>query len=1151
MKFTPGLHVHLDTHPERLFDRLSDALIAEAAQLPLGTRQIVAVGAKGMARWLEQELARRHGICAAVEFPFPAKLVQRMLDVASPRGATAQAAVSREGLRWRIAAILGEMAVAEADGVDAEWRALWAQLRAGGLPDYGRVFEVAAEAARALDTVEIHRPGRMEDPAFAASRASPHADWLLALRDRIPELASDGFAARRRHLLSDDSPIVLNAEWPEELHLFGLSTVPTAYIEVLHAFGRRSGRAIHLYRTVPTPHWLADQTRRAMARGDEGLQPFVARQVQAARRMQGVLLELDERHGFVEDGVRFDSDSTGPDSLLSGLQSSWRSLTPVPPGNRVADDSLRLHVVHHPQREMEVLRDEIWKAIEDLPALRPRDILVLLPDVEAWSPWIRAVFEGGDLPWSIADRPARNALPGVEAWFALVEALAGRLTAGTVAALLDLHAWQRVFGFEGADQARLRTWIEASGARWGVDADDRRRLLTTAGEEGPDLDADFSWGFGLDRMVLGWLHGRGGDDLVAEFGGPRVPLAAVASDESSFAGLLTFLDWLIELRELAAAPRPIGRGGERASWPDVLAAPLQRLQAVVDDEDAQTLRQLGATLERLAEGAGTWGWNTSVDLGVFRRLVTDAWGEASPHSNFLGGGVTFAALAPLRGVPFRMVALCGFSEGTWPRPQPAGEFDLLAATNGGDNGLHAFGDPDRRAEDRLAFLEALLAARERLHVSWVGRDGRDGQPLPPALVVGELLDEIRRQFREAPPLIEHPIHAFASESSHSPSVAAAVSSPAVARAAAALRRRPRNPASPFWDGQSDLQSLGEPLLTVEELGRFWRSPARAWLRAQGIFVADAEAPILEEDPVALDRFAESRLVERLLNRPEATAEEAMSRFRGEAWLPPGRLGRSLFERVWQQATEVRAILPDGWGDPGRIGTLDVDLVVTPDDWPDDLMAGLSEDLRGALAALGPVRVRGQIDGWVPATAMLWSAMIAPADRAYVRWPAAWRLALARCAGGGSIEARTVALADKTEQPTRWRVDDLGAGAVSWLAAGALLGRAAPLPWEVDIAGAYGDAGQKKSPQALEAAHTAAGFGATNSQASKVRRLDLIHRIWGWSDGGDEEADAAGDAVWARYIAADGPLPPAETWWRMLAPPLLRADEEPTDGEEGP
>lgn len=1151
MNTQPGLHVHLDTHPERLLDRLAEALAFEARALPLGTPQIVAVGAQGMARWLEQELARRHGICAGIEFPFPAKLVQRALDEVAPREAKARAAVSREGLRWRIAVLLAEIARAEsAEAVDGVWWDLGKLLRTGGVPDDGRIFEVAAAAARALDALELHRPDQWMDPSFAAGRASPHAGWLLALRERIPELADNGFAALRRQMLNSEAPIVLDAAWPRNVHLFGLSTVPAAWLEILHAFGRRSGRSIHLYRTVPTLHWLADQTRRALIRGEEGLQPFVARQVQAARRMQQMLFELDERHGFVEDEGRFDDE--GPaDSLLASLQSSWRGLSAMPAGKVAADDSLRLHTVHHPQREMEILRDELWKAIEELPGLRPRDILVLLPDIEAWAPWIRAVFQDSELPWSIADRQARNALPGVEAWFALVETLAGRLPAGAVARLLDLEAWQRVFGLEGVDHARMRSWIKDAAARWGLDAADRQRLLAAAGGQVSTLEADFSWRFALDRMILGWLHGRGGSDVLGEFDGPRAPLTEVADDASTFAGLLTFLDWLAGLRAQASVPRPIGRGGEGMSWSELLTVPLRRLQAVVDDDDTQTLRQLAETLERLEEAATVAGWDAPVELDVFRRLVVDAWDEASPRSKFLDGGVTFAALAPMRGVPFRMIALCGFSEGAWPRPKPTGEFDLLAADDG-DDGLHALGDPDRRAEDRLAFFEAVLAARERLHVSWIGRDSRDGRPLPPALVVGELLDEIERHLGRAPTIHEHPVHAFAADRDR-PSSVAPVSSPATARAASALRSPTRLSAAPFWDGVADRDALASPLLTVDELGRFWQSPARAWLRTQGIFVEEAEGSMPEDDPVALDRSGESRLVERLLWGPVTTAAAAMARLRGEAMLPPGRMGRALFEQVWSRVSEVRGLLPEGWGDRERIGALGIDLVVSLDKWLDEVGAHLAPELRAALERLGPARVRGRIGGWDPEHSSLWSVAMAKVEEHYVRWPVTWQLALARCAVGPSVKARVVAL-DATPQAGLWRLDDPGEDLVPWLVAGALLGRAAPLAWESKIACAFADAPAKEPAKALGAARKAAGFGDGDRQKSGARRFDLIQRIWGWADSGEDE-EMAGDAVWARYISKDGPLPPAESWWRSLAPPRLQAGGKEVDdglaGEDTP
>ena len=48
--------------------------LAECTRRPLSspqTPEIVIIQSKGMERWLSMELARHHGICANVRFPFP------------------------------------------------------------------------------------------------------------------------------------------------------------------------------------------------------------------------------------------------------------------------------------------------------------------------------------------------------------------------------------------------------------------------------------------------------------------------------------------------------------------------------------------------------------------------------------------------------------------------------------------------------------------------------------------------------------------------------------------------------------------------------------------------------------------------------------------------------------------------------------------------------------------------------------------------------------------------------------------------------------------------------------------------------------------------------------------------------------------------
>jgi exodeoxyribonuclease V gamma subunit len=90
---------------------------------------------------------------------------------------------------------------------------------------------------------------------------------------------------------------------------------------------------------------------------------------------------------------------------------------------------------------------------------------------------------------------------------------------------------------------------------------------------------------------------------------------------------------------------------------------------------------------------------------------------------------------PMRAVPFRAVCLLGMNDGDFPRRTQHADFDLLALP-----GMARPGDRSRRDDDRYLMLEALLAARDKLYISWVGRNVRDNSEQPPSILVSQLRD---------------------------------------------------------------------------------------------------------------------------------------------------------------------------------------------------------------------------------------------------------------------------------------------------------------------------------------------------------------------------------------------------------------------------
>src|SRR5690606_30589493 len=102
---------------------------------------------------------------------------------------------------------------------------------------------------------------------------------------------------------------------------------------------------------------------------------------------------------------------------------------------------------------------------------------------------------------------------------------------------------------------RLRSWLSAAGARWGIDAAHRARL------DAPEDDA-YTWSFALDRLLLG--HASGSDEPVLLGDGQVV--APMPELEGS---ALDALDTLVRLlRVLALHERVLGGGLAAAQWPE-------------------------------------------------------------------------------------------------------------------------------------------------------------------------------------------------------------------------------------------------------------------------------------------------------------------------------------------------------------------------------------------------------------------------------------------------------------------------------------------------------------------------------------------------------------------------------------------------------
>jgi exodeoxyribonuclease V gamma subunit len=147
------------------------------------------------------------------------------------------------------------------------------------------------------------------------------------------------------------------------------------------------------------------------------------------------------------------------------------------------------------------------------------------------------------------------------------------------------------------------------------------------------------------------------------------------------------------------------------------------------------LNQLEEALQCWLEICENALFDEPVPLGVMREAWLSELDQPALNHQFVSGGVTFCTLMPMRAVPFKVVCLLGMNDGDFPRRGHQSDFDLLALP-----GMARPGDRSRRDDDRYLMLEALLAARDKLYVSWVGRNVRDNTEQPASVLVSQLRD---------------------------------------------------------------------------------------------------------------------------------------------------------------------------------------------------------------------------------------------------------------------------------------------------------------------------------------------------------------------------------------------------------------------------
>lgn len=927
---TPGLLV---LHGNRL-ELLRDAVLEWLSRRPLDPleEEVVLVQSNGAAEWLKMALASGGGVCASTRFDLPGRFLWRLYRlVLGPSAVPPVSVVDKDALTWRLMRLLPRRAG------DPGFEPIAAFLRGD---DADRRLQLARALADLFDQYQVYRDDWLD--AWSAGRdvvAGPAGDetvlgddqrWQpLLWRAVLGELDAGALRAIRPRVHRDmlaalESGADPAAPLPRRVVLFGASHLPSQVLDALGALSRRAQVLV----AVPNPcrfHWadtidgreLLRAARRQPQRGpdDPAAIPLDAMHAHAhpllaawGRQGRDFMRQLDVHDDLAgargAAGLpRIDLFDEAPGTtLLEQVQAAIRDLVPPQehPGRTVAaaDRSIVFHVAHGPQREVEILHDQLL----DLFAGRdgstppaPRDVVVMVPDIGTFAASIRAVFgqyprgDARHIPFDIADLGSRDGNPLILALDWLLRLPGQRFQASEIRDLLDVPAVARRLGLDPEDRPRLAQWIAGAGARWGLHASQRAQIgLGACGDQN-------TWRFALRRMLLGYAAGEGGG-----FGG-IVPYGEIGGLDAALVGVLADL-----VDRLDAWHRAADEVVAPAQWGQRARELVAGLFDPTDAAEQQTLAALDDALAAWLDACDRAGFVEPVPLSVLREGWLGAVDAPGGGRRFLAGGVTFCTLMPLRAIPFQVVCLLGMNDGDYPRQAQRDDFDLMRLP-----GQYRPGDRSRREDDRYLMLEALLSARRVLYVGWSGRSPRDNSEQPPSVLVSQLRDylatcwngegggDLLAQITTVHPLQPFsrryfeggPLFTYAREwrDAHHPTVPAPM------------------PALPAPDAAGEIG--------LRALERLLKNPVREFFRLRlGVMFDDGVSHVKDDEPFAVEGLDAHGLLERLIDDPQRAVADGiadavssrLATIRGAGLLPLGEVGARAAAELGEAAHDMLA-----------------------------------------------------------------------------------------------------------------------------------------------------------------------------------------------------------------------------------------------------
>lgn len=744
--------------------------------------------------------------------------------------------------------------------------------------------------------------------------------WRSAIRDLRTEFSQSRSvpldspiheADVLRALRQPENRAKVAARLPGRLCLFSAGDIPRSHLQILDAL--RDVLEVNLFVLQPTEGFLGDLKAYEAGEGDEDEHKSERSASFRLLRSCGKYYRLQQDK--VIDNIQADQEEFLPprrrapfDSLLGRIHAGVDAFDAPTVPLRAPDASFSLHRCHGAWREAEVVRDQILAAFADpsMQGLRQGDILILSPSPEVHAPLLAGVLGAREpsFEFGTAGLQGLRKSPIGNLVKALLELPTGRVTSLEVLGILGLDVVRDHTGWTDSELEDVEEWFRQAPFQWGIDAAHRELVLMSGYEEDPHTESvilaqpdeigtldEF-----LNRLSLGTAFGgvprviAGSLPLVGVDGQQALGLAAESlrvigaiRDWADFAQAESSLEaWLEAFTKVAQALRPRSR------------------------EHLEEFAELSGALARMRLRTAQFG-DTPISLRLFAQLAEEYCDFEAGVGQFMTGKIT---LAPLRAAsihPARMVILMGMNDGAFPQRPPKAGPEVVVTGEGEDATLTRLRIDAREDTSMHAFLLAVLAAQDRLVITFDGYVGSEGKPASAALPVEILRAAAQDCVQGGFAVRTHGLLSHHRPLPHGGSPDPSVRDLSAVQVAKAI-------ISPI--NQVLVPALPKAAVdfSFAEWLRFWESPPRHALRQLGVHIPWEKKVIATAEPLQPDSEARQQAekwVERCVDR-EIVPEWNVAALTG--FFPPSPEGETLLNILVDTENEAEQKMLDELAD---------------------------------------------------------------------------------------------------------------------------------------------------------------------------------------------------------------------------------------------